>query len=75
MKTPCPDFWLLREAALAVAKEFPGLSASAFFEEVRGRFYPRPDEFDIRGLALRLVADGELIYDGNWKVRLPCIKR
>ena len=71
ISSKCAHYEELREAALSVAKEFPGLSASAFYEEVRGRFYPRPDEYDMRGLVMKLVSLGELVYGDGWKVRLP----
>lgn len=61
----------LTPLALIVAKEFPGLCASAFAEELRWRVYPRPDESDILDLILHMVCDGQLIYYENWKVRLP----
>lgn len=65
-----PQYPLLRSEALEVAKQFPNLSASAFFEELRGRFYPRPDEYDMRALVLRLVSDRDLEYTINHQIKL-----
>lgn len=65
------NYEALKAAALRVAARFPELSASAFFEEVRGEFYPRPDEFDMRGLVLELVSTGDLRYTNDWRVALP----
>lgn len=58
----------LRKLCLKVVKKFPGLSASAFFEEVRIRLSPRPDEHDMRAAVLRLVSDGILKYTSDWTV-------
>jgi hypothetical protein len=62
------EYEALKKVCLEVVTEFPGLSASAFFEEVRGRIYPRPDEYDMRGAVLMLVGDGVLDYTKDWKV-------
>lgn len=67
---PCPAYEDLKKVALEVAKQFPRLSASGFFEEVRSNFYPRPDDCDMRALLLRLVTEGELRYTHDWKVEL-----
>jgi hypothetical protein len=62
------EYNALKKVCLAVVKQFPGLCASAFFEEVRGRIYPRPDKYDMRGAVLMLVGDGVLKYTNDWKV-------
>jgi hypothetical protein len=62
------EYEALKKVCLTVVDQFPGLSASAFFEEVRGRIYPRPDEFDMRGVVLRLVSEDVLKYTNDWKM-------